>query len=385
MDKWLKALSIVNPIICLFIVAAFILSMINPSWVFWYLKPHITSNRVAVGMLLFCILCMWLTLVGLVLRGFGVNINGKPIKKRKFIQKPEVLKERISNVSRCVEEAPGKIGEPATKYSMQADIDDLKAKKDIRMLKKVLRKDSDWAVRKRAAQALGTIGDPDAVYSLTIALKDINPNVRMLAAEALGKIGDPRALKPLNAALKDSIPNVEFTVKSVIEKLGWKSEAVLVNKLKNIGPLKGIVPSDWDKWKAYRFKIVESLDAIGWKPNQDAAGAMYWAIKGKWLESGEQSMKSLKLFHPEISVLKEACNSLYTSRSLKTMEALEVYRNYIYSKIRDLERKIAEYDKIHSTWPDNYNRDQMQAVIDTKLMPEIREAEILMSSFRSEQ
>jgi hypothetical protein len=67
------------------------------------------------------------------------------------------------------------------------------------------------------------------------------------------------------------------------------------------------------------------------------------------------------------------------------MEALEVYRNYIYSKIRDLERKIAEYDKIHSTWPDNYNRDQMQAVIDTKLMPEIREAEILMSSFRSEQ
>jgi HEAT repeat protein len=64
-------------------------------------------------------------------------------------------------------------------------------------------KDSDWDVRRTAAWALGQISNPRAVEPLIATLGDKNENVRRRAAEALGKIGDPRAVEPLIAALND--------------------------------------------------------------------------------------------------------------------------------------------------------------------------------------
>ena len=63
--------------------------------------------------------------------------------------------------------------------------------------------DSDWAVRRAAAGALGAIGDPQAVPPLIQALGDRSENVRRAAAEALVKIGTP-AVSPLIQALGDS-------------------------------------------------------------------------------------------------------------------------------------------------------------------------------------
>ena len=56
----------------------------------------------------------------------------------------------------------------------------------------------EWdAVRFAAAEALGTLGDPQAIPALIQALGDRSENVRAAAAEALGKLGDPQAVPTL--------------------------------------------------------------------------------------------------------------------------------------------------------------------------------------------
>ena len=62
----------------------------------------------------------------------------------------------------------------------------------------------DWDdVRRAAAEALGRIGAP-AVPPLIQALGDSDRDVRAVSAEALGKLGDPRAVPALIQALGDS-------------------------------------------------------------------------------------------------------------------------------------------------------------------------------------
>jgi hypothetical protein len=65
--------------------------------------------------------------------------------------------------------------------------------------------DSDWDVRRAAAEALGKLGDPQAVPALIQALGDSDVGVRRAAAEALGKIGDPQAVPALIQALGDGL------------------------------------------------------------------------------------------------------------------------------------------------------------------------------------
>jgi HEAT repeat protein len=56
----------------------------------------------------------------------------------------------------------------------------------------------------QAAEALGKLGDPQAIPALIKALGDSDWDVRCAAAEALGKIGDPQAVPALIQALGDS-------------------------------------------------------------------------------------------------------------------------------------------------------------------------------------
>ena len=64
-------------------------------------------------------------------------------------------------------------------------------------------KDKDWNVRRKAAWAIGEIGDRRAAEPLIHALKDEDNGVRWRIIEALGRIGDSRAVEPLTQALKD--------------------------------------------------------------------------------------------------------------------------------------------------------------------------------------
>jgi HEAT repeat protein len=80
----------------------------------------------------------------------------------------------------------------------------------------------DWSenVRRAAAEALGAIGDPQAVPPLIQALGDWSENVRRAAAEALGKLGDRQAVPALIKALGDSDWVVRCNAAEALGKLG---------------------------------------------------------------------------------------------------------------------------------------------------------------------
>jgi serine/threonine protein kinase len=75
-------------------------------------------------------------------------------------------------------------------------------------------------VRQEAAEALGKLGNPQAIEPLIAALKDEHEWVRHLAAEALGKLGDLRAVEPLIAVLEDKYERVQEAASSALDKLG---------------------------------------------------------------------------------------------------------------------------------------------------------------------
>jgi len=95
-------------------------------------------------------------------------------------------------------------------------------------------KDKDRDVRKKAAEALGKLGDGRAVESLIAALKDKNGHIRAAAAEALGRIGGNSAVKPLIAALKDKYSYVRAGAAKALENI--------------TGQNFGQYPRKWQQW-----------------------------------------------------------------------------------------------------------------------------------------
>ncbi|MBD2648785.1 HEAT repeat domain-containing protein [Nostoc foliaceum] len=86
-------------------------------------------------------------------------------------------------------------------------------------------KDSESDVRRYVAEVLGKIGNAEAVPELIAALKDSESDVRRYAAEVLGKIGNAEAVPELIAALKDSESYVRYYAASALGKIG-NAEAV---------------------------------------------------------------------------------------------------------------------------------------------------------------
>jgi HEAT repeat protein len=75
-------------------------------------------------------------------------------------------------------------------------------------------------VRRAAAEAVGELGDPQAVPALIQTLGDSDGEVRRAAAEALGELSDPRAIPALSRALGDSDESVRRDAVRAIGKLG---------------------------------------------------------------------------------------------------------------------------------------------------------------------
>jgi len=65
---------------------------------------------------------------------------------------------------------------------------------------KALQEDEDWEVRESAAMALSEFEGDRVVEALIQALRDEKSAVRMKAAQSLGWIGDARALEPIREA-----------------------------------------------------------------------------------------------------------------------------------------------------------------------------------------
>jgi len=130
--------------------------------------------------------------------------------------------------------------------------------------------DSDPRVRARAARATGVIGDPRATNPLTNLLGDPKAGVRLEAAEALGRIGNRQALEALLELYDDSDDRVrriavsgfgEFDndrpVEALITALGDDAPAVRRTAVYSLIQLLANVPTD--KSHEIRETVVERL------------------------------------------------------------------------------------------------------------------------------
>lgn len=85
--------------------------------------------------------------------------------------------------------------------------------------------DKEARVRRRAALAVGRVGDQAGVPPLITLLADSDPEVRQMAAFALGQLGDRRASAALIGALNDSMPIVKGSAAEALGALGDASAA----------------------------------------------------------------------------------------------------------------------------------------------------------------
>jgi HEAT repeat protein/cyclophilin family peptidyl-prolyl cis-trans isomerase len=80
--------------------------------------------------------------------------------------------------------------------------------------------DPEARVRRRAALAVGRVGEREGVSPLIAVLADADPEVRQMAAFALGLLGDLRAREPLVAALADPQPVVKGSAAEALGLIG---------------------------------------------------------------------------------------------------------------------------------------------------------------------
>ena len=136
-------------------------------------------------------------------------LNDFYVQRRKY-QEADVTRYKNvlnrSRVSKAREKAAISLGKIANQQDVQIFIETLR--------------DASPAVQKTAVDALGNIGDLQAVPSLINVLNNRRESlsVRQAAAFALGKIGDPRAIQPLtNASREPDLSSAATRAKS-----GWQ-------------------------------------------------------------------------------------------------------------------------------------------------------------------
>ena len=68
-------------------------------------------------------------------------------------------------------------------------------------------------MRPEAIDALGRIGNPEAIRALSVAIKNVWPKIRDKAAKALGEIGTEMVVEPLVTLLRDQAMEVRASAK----------------------------------------------------------------------------------------------------------------------------------------------------------------------------
>lgn len=92
--------------------------------------------------------------------------------------------------------------------------------------------DAEARVRRRAALAVGRVGLPEGVKTLTpLLFKDAEAEVRQMAAFAMGLIGSPVAVEPLRAALADPSALVRGRAAEALAAVGDAESAEAIAKM----------------------------------------------------------------------------------------------------------------------------------------------------------
>lgn len=164
----------------------------------------------------------------------------------------------------------------------------LEGKSEPKVLKALLwaLRDNAHLVSDAAAVALSRAGTP-AVSGLIEALRDAKANVRGLAVEALGRIGDPQAVPALAALLSDeAVPQRETTricdlVAGVLEQIGTPEALNALAQWRGVSAqTETSVPAEPDvpaapetKWEALPH-LLETLHNPNWGTRERAAKTM---------------------------------------------------------------------------------------------------------------
>jgi HEAT repeat protein len=188
------------------------------------------------------------------------------------------------------------------------DVEKLERKKDIEGLLRALRYQKDPDVCRKAAWALGDIGDPQTVEPLIAALKDPHDYLRENAAYILGRIKDPIAVESLIITLSDSSSDVR---KNAVMALGN------IRDPKAVGPL-SIALRDPDY--LVRVSVAEALDKLKWTPGNDGTAAYYWISKNNFDQC-------IALGAPALEALTGALKNPNRSLRLNAVRALSRIKN----------------------------------------------------------
>lgn len=119
--------------------------------------------------------------------------------------------------------------------TVAAALDEEIARRVVPPLLERLTQDDAWAVRRKAASALGGLADTainnGAVQPLIGRLNDPRAEVRAAAAEALGKLAAPEAAQPLANLLLTNRIGATAEIAEALEKIGQPSIAPLIPAL----------------------------------------------------------------------------------------------------------------------------------------------------------
>lgn len=166
-----------------------------------------------------------------------------------------------------------------------------------------------------AAKALVRIGEP-AVKPLIGALEDPDKTVREAAAYILGDIGDNRAVEPLIGALGDPEKTVREAATYVLGKIGDRRAVEYLV----------IILRDENEWSVRRA-AASALAKLGWKPDQDATGAIYWIARHQYeecIQIGEPAVEPLitALFAKDLDERMHAAEALGQIGDARAVDSL---------------------------------------------------------------
>ena len=132
-------------------------------------------------------------------------------------------------------------------------------------------------IRCTAAQALGRMGDDQAIVPLMSILnnKDENYRLRLASAESLGKLGDHDAVAPLINILADDREKSIYLKESAAKALGMLGDIRAIEPLIDVLESKKGIRS---KFNFLKEKVIEDIARIG-EADRKAQDSLLYALK----------------------------------------------------------------------------------------------------------
>lgn len=199
--------------------------------------------------------------------------------------------------------------------------------------------DSHWQLRASAADALGMLGETQAVDHLVNALNDSEEHVVTSAAEALGRLGDQRAIPPLIACLKRGHWAVRAFAAQALEKLTGQSL--------------GEDAIAWERWAAQKPTKAEenkdrNLRAALWQGDKATRLARAQTLVAGSGEDALWGQVSLALIAPWSSPERETAREIVRAAGRQVAEPLAqaLAQSDVQSEAAELTRSPARLDDV---------------------------------------